>query len=315
MTDKNPVSTTETPPDDEPMNVVTEENIAPPGAPQSDQAAPSKDEPNAGKSAEPKDPPEGGDPPPKRTRKRSSERKIAALQRRVTEVEETGQAKDQEITRLNAELAKAQSGPPPAKLTKPKLQDFKTAEEFGDAHAAWLDQEKAPGDKPPVADPPAPKADATTGTPTPEVEEFADKGEAIYGEEFEEVLFDKTLPLSENMFDFVSESDQGPALLMWIDEHREEAREMFHMRPRKLARALEEVVSKFSPDDPPPDPAPDPNRGSDGKFQAKGDPKAPPGEPVRGGGPSSDSGEIKEGLSMDDYARRRRAQQNAHRVR
>lgn len=318
MSDQGSVSTDDTPKDDAPMNVVTEENE---GAvqvpPDATRAAPPAGEPNEGKSADPESEKSDGQPPKKR-RQRSAERKIGRLTRELEEAKQAGAQRDAQITALQAEIAELKKGaaaPPPK---KPRLQDFKNAEEFG---AAWAEWERAnaepPPAEPPAAQPPASDPNSPPqppAEPPPEVAELEEAGEKVYGEEFSEVLHDKTLPLSANMADYIFDSDKGPDIVMWLDEHREEAKELFHLRPRALAKKLDELVPTLETPEPP---APTPERDASGKFVAKQPPEPPPpppGDPVRGA-PSETSREIKEGLSMDDYAARRRAQEKAHRVR
>ena len=312
MSDQGHVSTDETPQDREAINVVTEENQAPP-PPQDKTAAPPEGESNEGKSAEPTGKEDEGKPPPKKRRRRSAERKIAALQAQLSDAEKAGQQRDAEIAELRKEISDLKAGNAAEPPKKPRLQDFKNAEEFGKAWAEYeRSQEQPPADPPAAAQPPAGQPPPPS-QPNPDVEALEEKGEELYGEEFAEVLHDRTLPLSANMADYIFDSDRGPDIIMWLDENREEAKELFHMRPRALAKKLDELIPTL--DDTPP-PAGEQPRGDDGKFTSKQPepPPDPPGEPVRGE-PSDTSRGVTEGLSMDEYARRRRAQQNAHRTR
>lgn len=307
MADESTVSTTETPQDRNAISVVTEENQA--QAPQPP-AEPPPGAPNAEKPATS----ESDTPPAKpKTRRRSSERKIAALQRQLAEAETAGTARDKEVAELRAQVDQLTTSAAPA-AKKPRLQDFKTAEEYADAHADWKTGQEPPAPAPAPAATPAAAPQTSAPTPTPEVTELYSQGEKIYGDDFKEVLDDKTLPLSASMADHIFDSDRGPDLVMWLDENREDAQELFHMRPKKLAERLTEIEKTL---DTPPAPTPpaDPPRGDNGKFVARQPaPPPPPGEPV-GGNVQPGAGEIREGLPMDDYADRRRAQMAKNRTR
>lgn len=314
MSDQGNVSTEETP-KREPMNVVTSENeSASQVDPQPDPAAPPKGASNEGDSADPTDPPKD---PPKSRRSRRAERRIAALQKQVDEAKSEGEAAKAEVAELRKEIDQLKAGPPAEPLKKPKLGDFKTAEEFGAAWAKWEAQEAAAAEPPPPKkeDPPKKAEAPPAAEPPPEAEVLAEKGAKLYGDEFEEVLFSDDLILSENMADYAFESEKGPELIMWLDEHPEDAKELFRMRPTKLRKELDEIVAELqTPEAPAGDktPARDPDTG---KFVSKQDPP-PPIDPIRGNPDSTiNSGEIKEGLDMDTYAERRRAQMKAHRVR
>ncbi len=315
MSDESTVSTEETPQDRNAISVVTEENQAVPEASTPPPAAP----PPKGEEDDEKSATSDESKPKRKTRRRSAERKIAALQRQLADAESAGAARDVEVAQLReqvAALTTAQEAPP---AKKPRLQDFKTAEEYAEAHAAWKEgQAKPPAPPPPPAQPPAQPQTSTPPEPAPEVQELVAKGAEQF-EDFEEVLSDNTLPISPAMADHIFDSEHGPELVMWIDENREEAQELFRMRPKKLAEALAEVEKGF--DAPPPPAAQDepktPARGSDGKFasrQQPPEPPPPPGEPV-GGNVNPGAGELREGLSMDDYAERRRRQMAANRTR
>ena len=321
MSDQGTVSTKETPRDDEPMNVVTEEKLEGQPSPQADAAPPKDGAPDPGKSAtpDPKDQSNDGDQPPKKKRGRG-DRRIARLQRELREERAKGAQRDQENQRLSQEvesLKQAQASPP---LEKPKLQDFKDAEEFGKAWAKWEAQQKQPdAAPPPPATPPPAATPPATPQVDPEVAAFEEKGVELYGEDFAETLHDPSLPLSPNMADYLFDSDKGTELLLFLDENREDAKDLFHLRPRALAKKFAEIEAELESPPPPADnPPPDSERPRDDKgryiSRSPEPPPPPPGAPERGAA-SDTSGEIKEGLSMDEYARRRRAQMSAHRVR
>lgn len=285
-------------PQDQPMNVVTEEN----------QAAPSPDVPNADASASSN----ADDPPKPSRRRRSAERKISALQRQLAEERSKGEATAATLLALQTEVA-TMKVPAPAAVAKPKLGDFKTADEFGQAWTAWEASQK-PADPPAPAPTPKPADPAPARQPDPEIAAFEAEAVKIYGEEFSEVFHDDTLPLSPAMGEYLLDSDKGADLVMWLDEHRDEGKDLFHLRPKKLAEALDKIVGELEPTPPP---APVVERNADGRYTKREDPTPPPpppGDPVRGVG-TSVANEIREGMPMDDYAATRRRQMQANRVR
>jgi len=314
MPNESTVSTAETPRPRETINVVTEENQAEPALLTPDAAPPTHGAPKTEAPA-----PSTSETPPAapRTRRRSSERKIAALQRQLGEAQAAGEARDTEVAHLRAQVEAMQKGSAP-QAKKPRLQDFMNAEEYADAHSDW---KAAAAPKPPAPPPAAPASQAPPQQSAPpprppEVQDLTARGVEIYGDDFTEVLDDKTLPLSAAMADHIFDSDRGPDLVMWLDENREDATELFHLRPKRLAERLAEIEKTL---DPPPTPAaPAKARAPDGKFESR-QPAAhvpPPGDPV-GSSPGADgvSGGVREGLSMDDYAERRRAQMARNRTR
>lgn len=311
MTDQGSVSTAETPQTRDEITVVTEEKLKPQDA----VPAPLSDEPKPDASATPEnDKPKSddgsGDQP--RKRNRSAERKIRSLTRKLSEAESRGTASDEKVAALEAELETLKATPPAPRKPKPKLADFKTSEEYAEAHVAWKTESEAPAPKPPAPKKPDPTSTGATGNP--DFDELAEEGEKRLGSEFKEALYDQTLPLSKNMSEFIFDSDVGPELVMWLDDHREEAREMFDMRRSKVEAALEEVETGLSGTPAKETPKADTSkRDSGGRFRGKASP--PPGDPIGGGVGGTSTNEIQEGLSMDEFAKRRRAYNQANRVR
>ena len=312
MTDQGNVSTSDTPQPRNEISVVTEENAAT-LAPESAPAAPTEKsgEPNTSDSAPPKSEPNADKQP--RRRNRSAERKISTLTRKLEAAESAGTEQSTRISALETQIADLQKGAtaPP----KPRLKDFKSEGEFAEAYATWKADTAEPPKPPSKPAPKQPAADPPAGAhpQAAEIKALETAGEKLYGDEFEEVLHDDSLPLSVAIADFIFDSDKGPEMIMWLDEHREEGRELFRMRPTKQVKELEKIEAGLEKETAPPSSDAAPKKGADKPAANKGDPPAkPPGEPVKGDGPDAAAQGVVNGLSMDDYASRRRNQERSN---
>ena len=151
MQNEGTVSTDDTPQDRGAISVVTEENQPPitTVGSQAEQAVPPQGAPNTDTPAESTQDEKKADGTPPKRRRRSAERKIAALTSKLEAAENAGAARDRKITQLEQQIQAGKSEAPPA--PKPKLQDFKNAEEFGKAWSIWEASAVAPAPAPPVS--------------------------------------------------------------------------------------------------------------------------------------------------------------------
>jgi hypothetical protein len=75
---------------------------------------------------------------------------------------------------------------------------------------------------------------------------FSERVAQFEAEDFQEVAFDPSLPVSDAMRDVILESDKGPALLYHLGQNRTEAARIAQMSPIQAARALGLLEAKLS---------------------------------------------------------------------
>jgi hypothetical protein len=311
---KSAVSEKDTPRDPPKINVVTEESPETLGPDHRPAEPLVDDEPKQDASAAPKDDDSQGSDDKSKSRKRSrnrpAERRVKALTRKLEAATASADASVAQIDALTREVEQLKTHAPPT-VPKPKMKDFQSAELFGEAWAEWKKSQEAP-----AALPKQPDAAPSAHPKQVEIDDLTDAGVDQFGEEFTEVFKDDTLPLSATMAEYAFESDRGAEVIMWIDDNRRAARKIFRMDAEDTEEALDKILKDLpkhesrAAADPDPDDDPDPDPTDRRVTKAS----TPPGAPVAGTD-AGDTGEIKEGLSMDDYAKRRRAQMLRDRVR
>ena len=257
-------------------------------------------------------------------------RKIRRLDRQLKKKDEALRetqaqlaATNERIADLEGRLAKTAEG---AAKPKPQLSDFASEEEFGKAYAAWQAEQEKSRDK--AKETPAAKAPSMTETEERDRDEFRARGVEALGDDFLAASTNKTLAVSRNMAEYLFSSDQGPEILCWLNANPDKAEsiarqgEQSRAASDRLLERIEEKIAKaedwnididLSPpakkakpdakaegetkDDPPTKPR------RDGQTSAA---PAPAGKPDRG---TTQVDQDLEDMAMDDYAAKRREQE------
>ena len=287
MTDQV-VSTEDTLKGQNDMVLTTEEHKAPEApkataAPSSDGESQTTDSPADSKTSD------------KPRRNRRAERDIRKLKNQLRTAEHAAAESASQVTALEQTVSTLETKV--GKAPEPKLSDFDTSREYATAVRKWEDDQK----------PAAPAAAAPVKKPDPppdehpfqvELAELTEDGKAKFGDKFEKVFGSKDLVLSQTMAEFAFDSDKGPELIMYFDEHEEEARALYMSDTATVNRSLAKIEA--------------------GLTEAKA-----PAKKVE------EAGEVPETLStstpkvtkdlenmdMGDYAKTRRAQEKEDRIR
>lgn len=168
-------------------------------------------------------------------------------------------AKNRELERRLAEVS-APKGAGQGDADAPKRENFASYEDYIEARAAhtakqtFADLERARAEKA-VAD----ARDERLSTFGAEM-----SSDAAADPTFQKAWATVTaqgFPVSEAMFEFVSESDDPHSVIEWLAENRAEAAKLYHASPAQVARALARVEAKQAaappartPQAPPPPP-------------------------------------------------------------
>ncbi len=183
-------------------------------------------------------PKEDGDEKPKPKKNRAMKRiqKLAAEKRKLEE----------EVARLKGKTTKE---PEPKEeggdTTEPKEDDYKNYDEYLDAWEAWVaEPAEEKEDKQPKNEP-EPEVETENPTvPKEVIEEIVDAGKEAF-EDFEKVVSDPSLTLTQQMFELAAETDEPHKVLYYIGTHKNEAAEIAKIDdPLKLAIAIGKIEAK-----------------------------------------------------------------------
>ena len=147
---------------------------------------------------------------------------------------------------------------------------------------------------------------------------FAKDGTDRLGDTFQDAFTNTDLAINQVMGEYLLDSDLGPDIMVYLNEHQEVAKQIWLDSPKAAAKRLgdiEDELEQGSPGDQDDDDDGKPKRDATGKFAKKSDPKPKTGTksnapPAPG---ESERGEVHhdknlETAGMDDYAATRRAQ-------
>ncbi len=171
-------------------------------------------------------------------------KRIPVLTKARREAERLAESRDQKIKELEEELKKAKAAVPPK--DKPKLTDFDSEEEFMEALADWKVEQKLR------------EKEEKTEKETREVtekqavdEEYdaldarMEKGRGKY-EDFNKVVLDENLRLSESMVEAILFSDNAEDILYYLGKHPEESAKIADLPPMKAASELGKIEAKLT---------------------------------------------------------------------
>ena len=204
MSDQGTVSTDDTL-ERNVINVHTEENLSESAAPASKKQSQTQD-----KSAE-----SSQDDKAKPKRDRRSEREIRKLRRELGESEARNEEIHGKLSAIEQTVDDLVAGKDtPSRNPAPKLKDFDTEKEFGEAYSAWAEKPE-PKAKTKTPEKPPAKRPAKSNREDPfgdERKTLFDTGKERYGDQFAEAMGDKTpIDISFVMRDYLFDNPRNPS--------------------------------------------------------------------------------------------------------
>lgn len=182
-----------------------------------------------------------GAPKDDRRTKRSADRKIRRLTRKLSAKDRQIQNLERRLTDLEQKQSQGGDDNP-----EPDPDDFEDKKEYGKAYAKWereqqqaqqqqrqqqqrQQQQQRGGD--------APQPDA-------EVAAFIKRGKKQLGDQFQEALQDEETAVSQVMGEFLMDSEHGPELYVHLANNPEEARKIYDSSEGRATKALEALEAK-----------------------------------------------------------------------
>ena len=188
----------------------------------------------------------GGAPAPA-PKKESFEKRIGELTWRFREEQRARERAEQ----LLQDFATKRT-PPEAEVPqgKPTLEQFEYDQErYLDALADWKLSER---EKAAEAKRKETEAKQTAEKRTQTFAERANAAAAKY-EDYNSVAHDPTLPVSTAMAETILEAEEGPEILYYLGQHRDEAARIAQLNPASAAIALGKIAARLTAPPPPPE--------------------------------------------------------------
>lgn len=239
-----------------------------------------------------------GTPPDEPSKpKRDPERRISQLTARAHRAEERAEYwRDQA---LRAQHKPVQSEQPEPEPKPPKLSDFKgDFEKFADAQNKYVkdirDYDRRQAQKAEErkrAESEAREKQAKTGERERQYLAMFDQGREKH-DDYDEVVFDETLELSQEVLDVTTDLENGADVLYALAQKPKELARISGLTGRQVVLEVAKFANSMKP--------------------AKGSNAPPPPRPARGAGDLADQGELRDDLPADEWIRRdreRRAKQ------
>lgn len=257
-------------------------------------------------------------------------KRVTRLTKSLGEAERANQTLQQQIRdqqalidSLQSAPAKGDDDPPP----EPKLEDFKTPQDFARAYSRWEAKTKAPPkrqQKPANTDTKPPPPDPAVAS---EIQAWQEKGQELRGDEFMEALQAK-VQVDREMGEFMLDNDHGVDIYIHLANNPDEATKIYNSTPYRKGRLLEGLAKKAAAgeldvlgdgelkiegdDDDDGDDDQKQGKKPAGKAQTRKVSKAPPPPDDQEG--STTSGEVDlDALPIDDYMARAAAREKAKR--
>lgn len=222
---------------------------------------------------------EGEQPKPKK--------RGGGFQDRIKELTDKVRERDQRIAELSAKAGgEANDGAAPKRENFASYEDFVEARATYAAEQAFARKERERAEQS-AADARDERVDAFVAGMTSAAAE-----DPAFQKAWQTVTA-KGYPVSEAMFDFVSESDDPHALVEWLAGNRAEAAKLYHASPSLVSRTLARVEAKLVSSPP------------------ARTPQAPPPPPTVGGRstPRVDMSKLASSKDASSYIEKRRAEQ------
>ena len=177
-------------------------------------------------------------------RDKSAEGKIHKLTAMLDDSGKTIEANTAEIAELREQVEALEAATP--EVPEPKLDDFKTPQEYAKAYAKWSKPAAKPKPKPAPA-PAAKPAASTEPAPAaadPEIVDFRKRGTEKLGDEFVEALQVEGQAVNQLMGEFIFDSEFGPEIYVHLSNNQTDARKIYDASSRRAITALEALEVK-----------------------------------------------------------------------
>ena len=213
----------------------------------------------------------------------TAEPKKKGVQKRIDELvrQREDKAREAEYWRQQAlQKAPEKTETPTQQTGKPTVENFDSYETYLDALSDWKVDQRLKEQRE--------QAEQSQRAQSLEQKQaqFHQKAASFKAEDFQEVAFNPTLPISDAMRDVILDSDKGPELLYHLGKNSSEAARIASLSPVQAARELGLLEAKMS------------------LPKAKTKSNAPPPiPPISGGGNPPETDPMK--LTPDEWAMRR----------
>lgn len=223
--------------------------------------------------------PKGNDP----------EKRIGQYRARLTRAEERAEYWRDQALRAQQPKAAEKPDPEPA---PPKLSDFKgNLEQFAEAQTKYVkdirDYDRRQAQKAEErrrAESESREKQAKLSEREQQYMSMFDHGRGKH-EDFDDVVFDESLHLSQEVLDVATDLENGADILYALAQKPKELARLSKMSERQVAMEMAKMTAK---------------------PVSRGSGAPPPPKPAKGAGDSADSGELRDDLSTDEWIRRDR---------
>lgn len=257
----------------------------------------------------------------------AAQRRIDRLTRQRRDAEREAAYERGRREGLEAALARTQQAPATPAATRPKLDDFDSADDYADALADWKIQQKSAEDSkaspPPKGETATPREPAQAPKPAPGEgpSETAVKAYAAAKAKFpdlDEVLLDASIPFTKAMADALADDEDSAEVLYQLGQDPDEVERISKLEPLKQAREVWRFAEKYragTASQPATPAQPDPDGEDDGEEpRATEQPraqvsKAGPVPPKLSGSSRGASSKSLEDLPQGEYERVRNEQE------
>jgi hypothetical protein len=183
----------------------------------------------------------------KQNRSNYQERKLRRLERKYAEATNEVTSTKAELAEMREELAELKAAiKTTSKATpEPKLEDFKTPQEYAKAFAKWeADQsaEPPPRKKPETKKPPAKTPPKTEDMPE-DIRAFHERGKGKFGDEFMEAL-GESVAVNQAMAEYMMDHDLGPDIYIHLANNPEESIKIYNSSERRAMKMLDALAEK-----------------------------------------------------------------------
>jgi hypothetical protein len=174
----------------------------------------------------------------KQKRKERNNRRLAAHNQKI----------EAELAKIREENAYLKGQIQNREPAKPNLEDYDTQEEYLDALTDWkLDKRIAEAE----SDEPTPEDTETTQLVDQEVyDDYVEKGESQFGDDFKDMMeaasngeFEASPVMAEAIF----ESENGPAIAMYLYDNPKESSKIARMTPARQVREILKIEGNLKP--------------------------------------------------------------------
>ena len=181
--------------------------------------------------------PQGGTDAPAKPKASGVQKRLDELTRNWRQAE-----RDRDHWRDQATRVAQPQQQPQAAQGEPSPEQFQDTTQFNKAHAAWAVREELRRAKEEEAQQ---KKQETQREKAKKYDERVTKTRTKY-EDFDDLVTDPSLPITNDMADYIRESDEGPEVAYWLAKNPEEASRIAQMSARDADRALARIEARIS---------------------------------------------------------------------